>query len=582
MLVYGDMERVESARGKRDGIVASLEALSRMEPGLDRHAALVAAFIDLSELVQGLADAEFAADGCDRSSPVRQSAMRILMEVAAAVGRSWATNCARLSLPDGATDRLRRLDGPSPVRTRRAEGYAHYALYPESYWEAALRSGLGPETRVVGIRSIGTGLSVLVAAATGSPPPVTVRPVGHPFRREIALDPALARALLDGARTFAVVDEGPGLSGSSFGAVADWLEKRGVARQRIHFFPSHSGDPGPMASDAHRARWADAPRHCMDCDELLLPTGRLRAWLEELLGPLEGSLEEVRAGAWRELHGWNEAEWPAVNLQQERRKFIVHARGVSWLVKFAGLGRDGARTAERAEALSAAGFSAPAAGVRHGFHVERWLGDARPLDLVEVDPHVLIGRVASYLGFRARRFPADGAGADAARLLEMAQHNASIALGEDALRRIRADPAALDALVRPVATDNRMLPHEWLLTPDGSLLKGDALDHSTAHDLVGCQDIAWDVAGTAVEFGLSAEDTAMLARLVAEKAGRPVHSELVAFYGICYPAFRLGACTLAAEAHEGEEAGRLRAAANGYAAALSRAIDIKASSSRER
>ncbi len=582
MLVYGDMERMETVRDKREGIAAALEALSRMEPELDRHAALVTAFIDLSELTQGLADAEFAANGCDRSSPVQQSAMRTLMEVATAVGRSWASGFARLSLPDGVLDKIRRLEGPSTITTKRAEGYAHYALYPESYWEAARRSGLGPETRVIGIRSIGTGLSALVAAAIGSPPPTTLRPVGHPFRREVAVDPALARTLLDGARTFAVVDEGPGLSGSSFGAVADWLEEYGVAPQRIHFFPSHRGGLGPMAVGAHRARWARAPRHCLDCDELLLETGRLRTWLEERLGPLDAPLEEIRAGAWREFHRREKAAWPAVNLQQERRKFIARANGVAWLVKFAGLGTAGARKAEYADAMSAAGFSAPSAGQRYGFHVERWLGDARPLDVVDVDRRALIRRVAAYLGFRARRFPADDEGAGATRLLEMARHNASLALGEDASRRISAEPAALDALVRRVATDNRMLPHEWLVTPDGDLLKSDALDHSAAHDLVGCQDMAWDVAGAVVEFGLSAEDTAMLARLVAEKAGRPVHSELVAFYGICYPAFRLGACTLAAEAHEGEEAGRLRAAANGYAAALSRAIDIKASSSRER
>jgi hypothetical protein len=42
---------------------------------------------------------------------------------------------------------------------------------------------LGADTQVVGIRSIGTGLSTLVAAAIGAPRPFTLRPIGHPFQR---------------------------------------------------------------------------------------------------------------------------------------------------------------------------------------------------------------------------------------------------------------------------------------------------------------------------------------------------------------------------------------------------------------
>ena len=42
------------------------------------------------------------------------------------------------------------------------------------------------------------------------------------------------------------------------------------------------------------------------------------------------------------------------------------------------------------------------------------------------------------------------------------------------------------------------------LLKDPTLLKTDALDHSEGHDLIGCQDIAWDVVGAATELELSA------------------------------------------------------------------------------
>ena len=76
------------------------------------------------------------------------------------------------------------------------------------------------------------------------------------------------RLLGDPAAIFAVVDEGPGLSGSSFGAVADWLETHGVDRGRIRFYPGHGGEPGAQAAPAHRERWRAADRHVVEFDAL--------------------------------------------------------------------------------------------------------------------------------------------------------------------------------------------------------------------------------------------------------------------------------------------------------------------------
>src|SRR5207253_11092270 len=123
---------------------------------------------------------------------------------------------AELPAQAAALDALAGEVRPERVEIRRPEGYAFYALYPEAYSAAASAlDGVGP-IKVVGIRSIGTGLAAMVAARLGGELPVTVRPVGDPFRRELSISAELAAALLDDAHaSFAIVDEGPGLSGSS-------------------------------------------------------------------------------------------------------------------------------------------------------------------------------------------------------------------------------------------------------------------------------------------------------------------------------------------------------------------------------
>jgi hypothetical protein len=431
---------------------------------------------------------------------------------------------------------------------------------------------------VIGIRSIGTGLAALAAAALGAPPPSTVRPTGHPFTRELRVGPDLAADLIrDPAARYIIVDEGPGLSGSSFGAVADFLEAHGVDRSRIAFLPSHAGDLGPQASDAHRARWTAAPRPVVSMDALLLPD-RLASWVETLVGPLTAPLEDVSGGAWRARFYADELDWPAVAPNWERRKFLAHAADGPWLVKFAGLGRTGAARLAVARSLHAAGFSPEPRGLVHGFLVERWHSDARPLEPGE-PLSTEVERVAAYLSLRSCLFPAsDGSGASLETLLKMARYNAAQLLGDRraaALDHWRPRLGDLAPRVHRVRTDNRLDAHEWLRLPDGRLLKADALDHSAAHDLIGCQSIEWDVAGAATELGLS---IVPLAAQVAGACGRPVDAELLAFLTPCYLAFRLGAHRMTADglAHWPAEAARNAAAADRYAARLDAQLDGKA------
>jgi len=66
---------------------------------------------------------------------------------------------------------------------------------------------------------------------------------------------------------------------------------------------------------------------------------------------------------------------------------------------------------------------------------------------------------------------------------------------------------------------------EWVVV-DGTFVKTDAVDHHAAHDLVGCQDLAWDIAGASHELGLELDE---LATRTSTYAGRHVGADVLAF-----------------------------------------------------
>jgi hypothetical protein len=491
MLVYGDHKEIAEARDRLAALQAKLATTAAMPPGIARHAKLVGLLIEAGQLAQGVADEGCGASGLDD----------FLHGLAIAVVRSWDSAFADM----GEHPSVPHLDFPRRVELRMPEGFAFYALYPEAYIHAARRLRLTGPPRIIGIRSIGTSLGAVVAAALGASPPVTVRPFGDPFARRVDPPPEL---IADEAH-YVIVDEGPGLSGSSFGAVADWLEAREVPLERIAFLPSHGGDLGPHASDAHRRRWRKVQRIAAEFDD---------RWLRNIFGPLE----ELAAGS----------PW-------ERRKYLATHKGERVLLKFAGLGAIGERKLEMARTLHSAGFTPEPVGLVHGFLVERWCGDAQPLGSSD-KPVDEIGR---YIGARARLCPADEAsGASIEELLTMCRRNVTLASGDEAASTLdRWDVEALSRRVQRVRTDNKLDRHEWLRSADGRLLKTDALDHHQGHDLIGCQAMAWDVAGAITEFDLGAAEAD---RLIAATVGA-VDPDLLEFYRTAYAAFRLGQALLA-------------------------------------
>jgi hypothetical protein len=438
--------------------------------------------------------------------------------------------------------------GPLPVtvETTIPEGFEYYAVYPETYLDAAKRcyAALGLETVVcLGLRSIGTSLSAVVAAALkemgASVESFTLRPRGHPFSRHPSLQPELVSKLLNrrDAR-FLLVDEGPGISGSSLAGTAALLRSWGIADDRILFFPSWRTDGSQLQSAMARERWPRHRQFVTSFEEVWLETGRLQE-------AFPGELQDLSAGAWRQDVFDHDQQYPAVQPQHERKKFLLRDRSTGdqpKLLSFAGLGSRSRQKVRRAERLADAGFTPKLETAAYGFvlrpfvagtPVVRGMADAR---LVEV--------TAAYLAHLAQEHRAEPTVSDSS-LREMITVNVAEGLRDSQLDNLVSRLPAEVWAERAVALDGRMLAHEWIRTPAG-YLKVDAMDHHDDHFFPGCQDIAWDLAAATIELGLGQEGGECLVdryRLLSrdETIGDRIHP-----YAIAYLAFRLGYASLAA------------------------------------
>jgi hypothetical protein len=582
MIVFSDHQYPICPALRLDSLAKRLSGLKNLPPGISRHAAVTSIFIDAAELAQGISDNEFARRGQDALSPLQDAAMALVMLLARAVHESWqgrlADHILQSDLPFAS---LAALKLPDLVTCRRAEGYAFYAVYPECYLSAATMLENGTNLQIIGIRSIGLGLAALVAAAAGASRAISLRPFGNPFRRSILVDSTIIALLFDypGTTQFAIADEGPGLSGSSFGAVIDLLVLHGVPEKNIHVFPGHSGDPGWAADGARLSQWRRLHRHVRSFEQEFLvtsdPSRRLDHWFSDVIGKPLGGFQDLSAGRWRSLRYRNQESWPPAHLQQERRKYLLQTESGLWLLKFTGLDRGGRRKLALARLLHEAGFGPETPAMQHGFMVQRW--HQAPVS-APIPREPLLKWLASYLGFRARHFAGGpDTGASLPVLTEMLMHNATEAFGPAAaapLERFRRKWPSLSAKLRPIATDNRLHSWEWIMCEDGPIVKADAVDHCSAHDLIGCQDVAWDIAGAIVELALTEGEREDVISRVERISGEPVSPELVDFLLPCYLAFQLGYYSLATAAASSDpaEAKRLRSRADYYRGPLEKLL----------
>lgn len=386
------------------------------------------------------------------------------------------------------------------------EGFAYYGLQPGSL--ARLAAGLpiaGSTAAVIGIRTIGATLSAVVAAALRrrgfSVSRTTVRPAGHPFDREVCLassQKGWVRAQREIGAVFLVVDEGPGLSGSSLLAAGEAALRAGAPAVKLI---------GTRDADVTTLRARDAVRRFAACGGLS-STPRT-TWPE-------GAAIDVSGGAWRARFCGGEWSWPAAWPQMERLKMLsIDGRR---LFKFEGLGRWGAAVRERAATIAAAGFGPLPAEAGGGFLVYPVVS-GRPMVRADVDRLPIVARLADYCAFRATAFPAPDA--DRTSLATMLAHDADVL-------HVEAIEESLP-LETPIIPDARLHPHEWVVTPGGALLKTDGAAHGDDHFLPGPADVAWDLAGAVVEWGLDDAARRALLERYAKASGDRADARLPAF-----------------------------------------------------
>jgi hypothetical protein len=481
----------------------------RTSPGFG---SLLDALVRAGEIETGLEDAESAA-AAPMSSVVDQ-----LAEIA----------CSGLSVDHSSlTSILAWLDGlevPEAIICSHPEGFSYYGLNPLDFADLASRMApdLPAKVAVIGIRSVGSTLGAVVAARLRAHgidvERTTVRPGGEPYRRVTTFPPQQQnwlRARLDRPCDFLVVDEGPGFSGSTFLSVARALEKSGVPSSRIVLmgsrpFPAHAAGPD-------QAREWSRFRSCVIDYASHVPDGAGRS-----LGD----------GAWRELLYPGRQLWPACWVEQER---IKHASSDGkTFFKFEGFGRFGRMAREQAEQLAQAGLSPRWLDSDQGFGCYEFVR-GRPLTGSDIN-EAQLSRMAAYCAYRLACFPAPGS--DLAMLAAMARQNLDVEFGGK-LREFQVEVP----LTHPVYPDCRMHPHEWLMTANGVALKTDAVGHAEGHQLPGPADIAWDLAGTIVEWQLSIAAADFFLEEYRRRSGDAAQKRLRP-YLMLYSVFRMAQCRL--------------------------------------
>jgi hypothetical protein len=569
MLVYRDEEQIVDARATWSSLARHADALGT-NPA---HDGIVALAIDLGEFEAGVADCLFPdRDGLDVVTDALRAATVAAGDLLIA---SWTD---RNAVPAQVGRCIRALaavpaaDLPRTIVVRPSEGYAFYALHPEGYASAAATFLVASRPRkavVVGIRGIGTSLSGVVAAQAGKlgidTASFTVRPHAHPFDRRVSLRDDLAsyvRGQPKGA-AFLIVDEGPGLSGSSFAAAVRALTDSGIEPDRIVLFPSWNPDGSQFKSESARQIWN---RHVRCPADPSIGEAYLRTDVDPL------SIVDVSAGAWRQHWCASDAQWPAVHPQHERRK--LWARSEGHVTRFAGLGRYGAARLQRAEALAAAAIGARPMRLQNGYLRLRFVG-GRPCTIEDGANPRLLERLGGHIGFLARHFPSS-ARVPLDAIEHMIETNVRLALGSEWLAATQPAKQLRSAVADAPAVeiDGRMLPHEWIRT-DGDFCKVDALDHHADHFFPGAQDAGWDLAAACIEFQLTnGAANRLVAEYVRSSGDRDVAVRLP-WHRLAYLAFRIGYASLAADAlGDSPDASRFRRLGSQYRALLRRELAL--------
>ena len=482
---------------------------------------------------------------------------------------------------------------PERISISPPEGFVYYALHPSDF--ANLARQVPEHTKpvaVIGIRTIGTTLSAVVAAANRqlSRPAerITVRPSGHPYDRvtEFTTEQhAWIRRQISRAAQFQVVDEGPGRSGSSFLSVAEALVEAGVGREQITLMGSRAVQLSDLCARNASERWAQF---------------RFYSPITQVYERFKNDFY-VGGGNWRSFFAGSSADWPACWPQMERLKFLSTDR--KRLFKFEGFGGFGEEVLQRANSLADAGFgpavenagdgmlsysvvqgprlipnSSSRAVIPNGSSPAVIPNSSNPLVIpngfsreesalnheisgewpaTPLFHHDLLQRIAQYCAFRGQAFRTHET--RKSQLGEMVEFNLRSEFGD----ALNFTPGLLDT-ENPVLVDGRMQPYEWILQENGTLLKVDGTTHGDDHFFPGPTDIAWDLAGTIVEWNLDENATEFFLYSYLRASGDNARHRIAAFV-LAYLTFRMAYCGMALTTVIGTpEEARLQAAYHTY------------------
>ncbi len=556
MIVYGDPhfeitleEAIEKVRLRHTTAVpGSLEQCRTL-------------LIQVGQLEQGVADADLG--------PQIHSHVERATDIAATAfcGALFGTPMEIAKWNDIGSELTTFVCSPAPLRIKVPEGFAFYTLFPEQYcfsvikWLRQNRVARAASILVVGLRSIGTTLSAIVTAMLrrmGYPVRrITVRPSGHPFEREVRL---ATTACADHAL---VVDEGPGMSGSSMAATAEALICGGVQTRKIAFLPAHANQPGPAASKKIKDFWKLIPSFTTELKEILWEKqtweGRLARQSAKLLGEKGVVTKDLGGGRWREEIFTRKQEWPAINRLFERTKLLCIGKGdAAILWKFQGLcfTRNFDVTASE---IALQQIKQTGSSEFDGFVGTPWI-TGRRLQKSDGKRQCILDQLAEHIMSASGSVLSTMETTDAVkRLSQIIEWNLADILAPHFASQI-TNRLQMTVRENRRCGDGRMEPLAWVELNNGQIIKPNATAHECDHTIVGPQPIEWDIAGTIVEWDLDiAASRYLLRRLGA--VGKP---SVIPSYCIAYAAFRCGFCTIAPIENDSEEGERLRIATAFY------------------
>jgi thiamine kinase-like enzyme len=430
----------------------------------------------------------------------------------------------RDQLPPQLDSALQSLGSESTLNIAVAEGFAYYALHPNRFNLPIMSLGFAGPVKVIGLRSIGTTLSAVVVAllrkAGIAAERITVRPTGHPYDRKLELQDHERDWVLDDTNAqYVVVDEGPGLSGSSFLAGAEAIEREGIAPNRIVMLGSRMPDPKQLRAPDAEHRWSRF-RFLVADPEPILPSQATVDW---------------SSGRWRQFVLKNFDAQPASWTSMETSKYA--SNDGRCFFKFHGYGHFGEEIAGRARKLQELGFAPQFGGLERGFGRYR-MESGRMLSQEDLSPKILT-RMAEYCAVRNREFAAENE--QVSDLESMAMWNWECEFGKPLAKSIKL------AVKRFIVADAKMQPHEWFESSTGKIIKLDAVTHGDDHFFPGPCDIAWDLAGAIVEWEMNGDQSQQFLERYRDLSGDHAVERLPE-YLLAYSIFRMGWTKMAAKA----------------------------------